>query len=182
MTIHSFWLFDRHAECIYHREWHNTKQQHHTRDLSASSHRSTNSNIGASINGISDFTTKTKQHQQQTNLARSTQDDAKLVFGIVYSLRNMIRKLTDEDGFVSYHTTKYKLHYFETPTNLKFVLVTDPKMDNQRLALQQIHVSLYTEYVIKNPLSPVEHSGEGINNELFVLGLDAFITSLPGFE
>ncbi|KAA8916817.1 hypothetical protein TRICI_000936 [Trichomonascus ciferrii] len=157
------------GECIYQREWHNSKQSH-TRDLSVSSTNSV------------DFITRTKQQQQQTNLARSTQDDAKLIFGIVFSLRNMVRKLTDEDGFVSYNTTKYKLHYFETPTNLKFVLLTDPKMENQRLALQQIFVSLYTEYVVKNPLSPIEQPPEGITNELFVLGLDAFITSLPGFD
>jgi hypothetical protein len=38
-------------------------------------------------------------------------------------------------------------------------------------------------YSLTSPLSPVEHvNGEGVNNELFVLGLDAFVTSLPEFD
>jgi hypothetical protein len=50
------------------------------------------------------------------------------VFGAVYSLRNMVRKLGgDDDAFVSYRTNEYKLHYYETPTALKFVMLTDTR-------------------------------------------------------
>jgi hypothetical protein len=120
----------------------------------------------------------------------SVQDDAKLVFGVVFSLRNMVRKLsgpsvsvaaaaqdcpltlegTSDDNFISYRTAAYKLHYYETPTNLKFVMLTDIRMDNLRVALHQIYVNLYVEFgktaywhhayikltsvtVTKNPLS-----------------------------
>lgn len=45
-----------------------------------------------------------------------------------------------------------------------------------RIALQQIYVSIYVEFVVKNPLSPVEHpGGVGVNNELFVASLDTFV-------
>jgi hypothetical protein len=80
--------------------------------------------------------------------ASSAEDDAKLVFGVVFSLRNMTRKLTDEDSFVSYKTSKYRLHYYETPSNLRFVLLTDPGLDNQLVVLKQIYVSYYLEYVV----------------------------------
>jgi hypothetical protein len=110
------------------------------------------------------------------------QDTAKLIFGIIYSLRSMVRKINNEDAFVSYKTSKYRLHYFETPTNLKFVLITDPKVDNLKVVLHQIYVSLYVEFVVKNPLSIEYTRGQTLNNELFVLGLDAFISSLPGFN
>ncbi|GKZ18688.1 TRAPP subunit bet5 [Aspergillus brasiliensis] len=110
--------------------------------------------------------------------ARATDDDAKLIFGTVFSLRNMVRKLGGEDdNFVTYRTSQYKLHYYETPTNIKFVMLTDLKSPNMRVALQQIYINLYVEYVVKNPLSPAEHPGGiGVNNELFEESLEQFVT------
>ena len=105
-------------------------------------------------------------------------------------------------SFISYRTGHYKLHYYETPTNLKFVMVTDTKTSNLRIVLHQIYVSLFVEYgkwpiiltvdarpkaetwyvVVKNPLSPLEHPGGiGVNCELFELGLEQFIVSLWSF-
>ena len=49
-------------------------------------------------------------------------------------------------SFISYRTSHYKLHYYETPTSLKFVMVTDTKTSNLRIVLHQIYVSLYVEY------------------------------------
>ena len=59
----------------------------------------------------------------------------------------MVRKLGGpDDNFISYRTGHYKLHYYETPTSLKFVMVTDTKTNNLRIVLHQIYVSLYVEY------------------------------------
>ncbi len=116
-----------------------------------------------------------------------------------------IQKEIDSDflffqSFISYRTGHYKLHYYETPTSLKFVMVTDTKTNNLRIVLHQIYVSLYVEYgmyqqilylpssslgvmadlerVVKNPLSPIEHpGGVGVNCELFELGLEQFVVS-----
>ena len=45
-----------------------------------------------------------------------------------------------------------------------------------RIALHQIWVNIYVEYVVKNPLSPIEHPGGiGVNNELFELSLEQFV-------
>jgi len=61
---------------------------------------------------------------------------------------------------------------------MKFVMLTDVKTTNLRVVLHQIWATLYVEYVVKNPLSPVEHpGGVGVNNELFELGLDRFVVS-----
>ena len=79
-------------------------------------------------------------------------------------------------SFVSYRTAHYKLHYYETPTNVKFVMVTDTKTSNLRIVLHQIYVMLYVEYVVKNPLSPVEHpGGVGVDNEIFERSLEQFL-------
>ena len=74
-------------------------------------------------------------------------DDAKLIFGTVFSLRNMVRKLGgDDDAFISYRTAQYKLHYYETPTNLRFALLTEPGALSMRNVLHQIYINLWVEY------------------------------------
>lgn len=81
--------------------------------------------------------------------AKSTraQNDAKLIFGTVFSLRNMVRKLGgDDDAFISYRTGQYRMHYYETPTNLRFVLLTDTATMSMRNVLHQIYINLWVEY------------------------------------
>lgn len=84
--------------------------------------------------------------------------------------------LTVTYSFLSYRTSQYKLHYYETPTNIKFVMLTDTKSGSMRIALQQIYVNIYVEFVVKNPLSPIEHPGGiGVDNELFEASLEQFV-------
>lgn len=86
-------------------------------------------------------------------------------------------------SFLSYRTSQYKLHYYETPTNTKFVMLTDIKSGSMRIALQQIYVNCYVEYVVKNPLSPVEHPGGiGVNNELFEASLEQFVVRMSNIN
>ncbi|KAJ5080972.1 hypothetical protein N7456_013682 [Penicillium angulare] len=157
MTVYSFYIFDRHAECIYKRRW-------LPRPTSVGGKPQTQAGLGQTV--------------------RAGDDDAKLVFGTVFSLRNMVRKLGgEEDNFVSYTTSQYKLHYYETPTNIKFVMLTDLKSPSMRIALQQIYINLFVEYVVKNPLSPVEHpGGVGVNNELFEGSLEQFVRDQATFR
>lgn len=145
--IYSFWIFDRHTECIFRRIW----------------------NADAQNNA--------------PNTAAKAEDIAKLIFGISLSLRNMARKLSNDDAFLAFSTSKYKLHYFETASNLKLVFLTDPGIETLSAALKRIYQTIYLDYVVKNPLSPVEHSGgEGVDNELFTMSLDAYVNGLPGFS
>ncbi|KAI9040273.1 TRAPP subunit BET5 [Aspergillus affinis] len=163
MVVYSFYIFDRHAECVYKRRWLPRPSSFTGKSSRPTSEASAPANGSPAVLGQS---------------AQTTDDDAKLIFGTVFSLRNMARKLGgDEDSFVSYRTSQYKLHYYETPTNIKFVMLTDIKSPSMRVALQQIYINLYVEYVVKNPLSPVEHpGGVGVNNELFEESLEQFVT------
>jgi hypothetical protein len=55
-------------------------------------------------------------------------------------------------------------------------MLTDTKAPSMRIALHQIWVNIYVEFVVKNPLSPVEHPGGlGVNNELFEASLEQFV-------
>ncbi|KAH9827363.1 transport protein particle subunit bet5 [Teratosphaeria destructans] len=87
------------------------------------------------------------------------------------------------DAFLAYRTAEYKLHYFETPTQLKFVLLTDPRVGNMRTVLHQIWATLYVEYVVKSGLTPVgarglAEGGKGVANELFDGGVEKFIDTI----
>lgn len=107
----------------------------------------------------------------------------KLIFGVVFSLRNIVRKLTDDDAFMTYSTSKYKLHYFETPSNIRFVMVSDPNMDSQLHVLKYLYSNVYVEYAVKNPLYHVDPVNSSIlNNDLLVLGIESYISSLPNFD
>ena len=55
-------------------------------------------------------------------------------------------QLTWWNSFISYRTAQYKLHYYETPTNIKFVMLTDTASQNMRGVLHQIYVHLYVEF------------------------------------
>ncbi|KAH8794689.1 Longin-like domain-containing protein [Hyaloscypha finlandica] len=171
MVVYSFYIFDRHTECIYSRLW--ARQD---RPISGSG--TSNRPISTSSTASGGNTLVPDLGPARARPARlSAQDDAKLIFGTIFSLRNMVRKLGGpDDSFISFRTGQYKLHYYETPTSIKFVMLTDTQTLNMRNVLHQIYVNLYVEFVVKNPLSPVEHpGGEGVANELFELALDQFV-------
>ncbi|KAF5018313.1 hypothetical protein F66182_9712 [Fusarium sp. NRRL 66182] len=151
MVIYSFHIFDRHTECVYSKSW-----------------------LPPTTNPDGTITTNAAA------APTTSSDDAKLLFGTIFSLRNMVRKLGgDDDAFISYRTAQYKLHFYETPANLRFVILTDTATLSMRNVLHQIYINLWVEYVVKNPLAPVEHkNGDGVKNELFELGLDQFIRGL----
>jgi hypothetical protein len=93
---------------------------------------------------------------RQKPVRDSRGDDAKLIFGTVFSLRNMVRKLGgDDDAFVAYRTGQYKLHFYETPTNLRFVLLTDTASMSMRNVLHQIYINLWVEYGKPAPHRPI---------------------------
>jgi hypothetical protein len=59
----------------------------------------------------------------------------------------MVRKLGgDDDAFMSYRTADYKLHFYETPANLRFVIITDTGTLSMRNVLHQIYINLWVEY------------------------------------
>ncbi|KAI9312082.1 Sybindin-like family-domain-containing protein [Dichotomocladium elegans] len=87
----------------------------------------------------------------------SIEEEAKLVYGVIYSLRNFVRKLSaNQDEFISYRTSTYRLHYYETPTGLKFVMNSDANTESLRAVLKQIYVQLYVDFVVKNGLMKFE--------------------------
>uniref|UniRef100_A0A9J7YQA2 Trafficking protein particle complex subunit n=1 Tax=Cyprinus carpio carpio TaxID=630221 RepID=A0A9J7YQA2_CYPCA len=72
----------------------------------------------------------------------SKEEEFKLMYGMLFSIRSFISKMSPldmKDGFLAFQTSRYKLHYYETPTGIKLVLNTDLGVPNCRDTLQQIY-------------------------------------------
>mmetsp|Transcript_35834 Transcript_35834/g.78242 ORF Transcript_35834/g.78242 Transcript_35834/m.78242 type:complete len:142 (-) Transcript_35834:152-577(-) len=95
--------------------------------------------------------------------ARNESDDRKMMFGLLFSLKAFVSKADpssngeEEPTFVSYRTDKYKLHYLENPSGIRFVLLSQPNAGEMREFLKHVYDTCYVEHVVKNPLySPGE--------------------------
>ncbi|KAI0675193.1 snare-like protein [Trametes maxima] len=113
----------------------------------------------------------------------SFDEEAKLVYGVVLSLRNMIKKLSGKDEqFVNYQTSTYKLHLYETLSGFKFVMLSDPNADSLRFVLRQIYSGPFLEYVVRNPLVEMDSKERGIDNEYFRMSTDRLVRGLTVFQ
>ncbi|XP_030193376.1 trafficking protein particle complex subunit 1 isoform X1 [Gadus morhua] len=112
----------------------------------------------------------------------SKQEEFKLMYGMLFSIRSFVSKMSPLDmreGFQCFQTSRYKLHFYETPTGLKFIMNTDLSVPNARETLHQIYSTLYVDYIVKNPLCSL---GDPLQSDLFSARLDTFIKNLPYFN
>lgn len=68
--------------------------------------------------------------------------ELKLMFGMIHSINSFVGKISPsdfKDGFLSFSTNKYKLHYFESSTGIKFILITDVGIPNAQDTLMKIY-------------------------------------------
>lgn len=155
MTIYSFWIFDKHCNCIYDREW---------------------TLLGNPKSG----TTNSKQND----------DIAKLLYGIIFSLRSISGKLTtagsdNANEIRSISTGKFRVHTYCTATGLWFILLTDFKPINYDKILKHIYANIFVKDISCNYLSPydfaeneAEMRGQGvrkITNRHFMGNLEKYL-------
>ncbi|KAL6452767.1 BET5 Trafficking protein particle complex subunit BET5 [Candida maltosa Xu316] len=156
MTIHSFFIFDRHCNCIYNREYGHTPSSSDT--------------IPGQINKNNDS------------------NSSKLLFGILYSLKTISNKLVDESSInqlKSFNLGQFKIHFYESLSNFKFILITNVEVEELSSVLFQLYSEYFIKYVVENGLSPVEFSETGeyskINNGRFIEETDKYLQSLSIF-
>jgi len=77
--------------------------------------------------------------------------------------------------FTAYKTSSYKLHFFESATGFKFILLTDPSVGNIQEQLKHIYKNIFVEYVKKNPVYKL---GAKVTCHLFEEVLEKYAQSL----
>jgi len=87
-----------------------------------------------------------------------------------------------DESFVSYRTSTYKLHLFETVSGYRFVMLSDPNADSLRFVMRSIYTGPFLEYVVRNPLVPMDSRERGIDNEYFRASIDRLIRGLSVFQ
>ncbi|WVF67109.1 hypothetical protein IAT40_001854 [Kwoniella sp. CBS 6097] len=205
MTIYSLYIFDRHCECVYYQDWHRTRPARsptaptfkpgvHRLPPQATTNDTQRESIfanGHPMNGdkdnrnslVSTTNGPVAGGGRAGNKGLPFDEEAKLVYGVILSLRNMVKKLSGrEEAFTSYSTGTYKLHLFETLTNYKFVLLSDPSSDSLRFVLRQLYVGPFLEYVVRNPLVDVDSREKGVDNDLFRTAVDRHVRALSMFS
>ncbi|KAF8712183.1 TRAPP complex subunit bet5, partial [Rhizoctonia solani] len=122
-------------------------------------------------------------HQPDKPTGLPFDEEAKLVYGVLLSLRHMVQKLSGrtDEAFSSYTTAAYKLHYFETMSGYKFIMLTDPSADALRFILRQIYTGPFIEHVVRNPLSELDSRSRGIDNPHFRAATDKLVQNLSIF-
>ncbi|KAG6911127.1 hypothetical protein DXG01_003867 [Tephrocybe rancida] len=136
-----------------------------------------------------------------TSTGLAFDEEAKLVYGVILSLRNMIKKLSGryeavhlrnylkfgcsmfrDEQFVNFRTSAYKLHVYETVSGYKFVMLSDPNTESLRSILRQIYIGPFLEYVVRNPLVKMDSREYGIDNEYFRASIDRLVRGLSVFS
>ncbi|KAH7888750.1 snare-like protein [Phlebopus sp. FC_14] len=206
MTIYSLYIYDRHCACVYYQDWHRTKRPKpaveggilnavsravapqttaHASAI-ASSAVSSPKNIPSSNTGfvvaVGEDSPPTAVDGSKSNVL-PFDEEAKLVYGVILSLRNMIKKLSGRDEqFTCYRTSTYKLHLYETVSGYKFVILSDPSTDGLRFVLRQIYNGPFVDYVVRNPLTIMDSREQGIDNDYFRASVDRLIRGLSVFS
>jgi hypothetical protein len=115
-------------------------------------------------------------------LMKDATQDQKNTFGLLFALKNFCQKLspTQPGGIVkNYSTDVYSLHYFESLTGLRFVLLTSRGSRDLSGVLRDIYLNVYVDTVIRNPLYV---PGKSIQSQLFLSKLDSSIKALACFQ
>ena len=129
----------------------------------------------------------------------SKEEEAKLLYGMLFSLKSFSAKLSPVDmkqGFTSYKTNVYRLSLYETPSSLKFVLNTDNEASQQEVSshpsyllflqsfqirelLSGLYCQVYVEFASKSPMLV---PGEMITSNLFRTKLDQYMRASSIFR
>ncbi|WFD36472.1 Trafficking protein particle complex subunit BET5 [Malassezia cuniculi] len=148
MHVYSLWIFDRHCQAIYHQDWshlHAAPAQSFTSSIGATLQRAAGGAAapaaqelrapGDSLPNVSRSVHAKDAPNEASSALLPFDEEAKLIYGVVFSLRNMVRKLGGpEEIFFSYSTSVYTLSHLQTPSMYTFVLITDPPATKGPLA------------------------------------------------
>ncbi|KAL4169723.1 hypothetical protein KRP22_010639 [Phytophthora ramorum] len=163
--IYSFYIYTRNGACLYQEKW--------------------NVTAGKSVT-YSD-----------------PEEEKRLLFGLLFSLKEFVGKMAPAtaaqttadpfgepaaaglgappEGMQRYQTNAYTCHQYETPSGVRFVMMTDNQAGDMTPTLKYIYSQIYVETVVSNPLSDTK-SGKPITSQLFRAQLTQYLESQPCFR
>eukprot|EP00752_Nemacystus_decipiens_P014836 g13208.t1 len=111
-------------------------------------------------------------------------EEQRLMFGMLYSLKELVTKMSTDPTSTGLHalkTASYTLHHLETGSGLRFVLNTDNNAGDLRPTLRHLYSGIFVEYVAKHPqFSAVD--GSPIRLPAFDARLEEYLRSLACFK
>lgn len=123
-----------------------------------------------------------------TTNSKQNEDTAKLLYGMIFSLRSVSQKLSSSptpNNLRTISTGKYRVHILFTASGLLFVLLSDLKQQDLSEVLHYLYSEIYVRFVVNNLLSPIdfaecedEKRGQGfrkISNRNFIEGIERFL-------
>lgn len=121
-------------------------------------------------------------HRTQNTMGDDPEEERKLVFGMLYSLKDLAAKLSPQtesgaggEGLHTLKTNTFTLHHYQSLTGLVFILNTDNDVPDQYHVLKHIYTNLFIEYVTRNPLYRRESPDEPINSPLFEKRVEEYL-------
>jgi len=112
-------------------------------------------------------------------LADDVAEEQKLVYGMLFSLKDLTSKLSPlgtTEGLHVMKTDSYALHHFQSASGMVFVLNTDVETPDLYEALKYIYSNIYVECVTRNPLYSY-NSELPIDSPLFMSKVEEYLFS-----
>ncbi len=110
-------------------------------------------------------------------LADDVAEEQKLVYGMLFSLKDLTAKLSPlgpSEGLHMVKTDTYTLHHFQSASGMVFVLNTDVETPDLYEALKYIYSNIYVECVTRNPL--YSYSADSpIDSPLFLIKVEEYL-------
>ena len=120
----------------------------------------------------------------QNTLHDDLDEERKLVFGMLYSLKDFTTKLSpiSSSGSASpchlqvIKTKTFCLHHYESTTGLMFVLNSDAETASQHSRLEHIYKNIYIDYIARNPMYQLQKN-DAISSVIFDTKLEEYLFS-----
>ena len=113
-----------------------------------------------------------RRWHQQSKGKRGIEHETKLMWGLLFSMKELVNKMTprqldetEPTPLQSFTTHDSRVHYFETMTGLRLVLVTDVAVSGSgKGGVMEVLAAVYrlwVELCVRNPLYVSSVGGEG---------------------
>mmetsp|Transcript_18904 Transcript_18904/g.26011 ORF Transcript_18904/g.26011 Transcript_18904/m.26011 type:complete len:179 (-) Transcript_18904:174-710(-) len=154
-------------------------------------------------------TSQQKQGQSSAEEAEQLAEQRKLIFGMLFSLREIVGSLVPEEepgGLFSVRTGASTIHNYETLSGLRFAMYTNNELSKKypgapsvRDALRHIYTEIWMDTVVRSPLyrpGELQAAGEGggevagesmmgrfeVGSTNFEGRLDVYLRAMPWFR